>query len=65
MIRVLVAADCEILRRGLMDILGEDPDISIVSEACGRQEALEKVWEEDIDVVFSTFSCPEETAWRR
>lgn len=40
-IRVLVAADHSVLRRGIAVMLGDDPDIELAGEAENGQQAIE------------------------
>jgi len=42
-IRVFLLDDHEIVRRGVADLLGAEPDIEIVGEAAGASEALREV----------------------
>lgn len=50
-IRVLVADDHHIVRRGIRDLLGTEPDLEFVGEAINGQDAIERVVELQPDVV--------------
>ena len=43
MVRVFLVDDHEVVRRGLVDLLGTDPELEVVGEAASVQEALTKV----------------------
>ncbi len=58
MIKVLIADDHTILRQGLKQILAETSDIVVADEASSGQEVLDKVWENDYDVVLLDISMP-------
>jgi DNA-binding NarL/FixJ family response regulator len=58
-IRVLLADDHDILRRGLKMLLGLQPDMQVVGEARTGQEALEMAQELQPDVVVMDITMPE------
>ncbi len=58
MIRVLVADDHAILRRGIRQILAEIPAIEAVDEATNGQEVLSKVGRSHYDLVLLDISMP-------
>jgi len=58
MIRVLIADDHEVVRRGLVNILEDEHGMSVVAEACDATEALEKARATDVDVVLLDISMP-------
>ena len=58
MIKILIADDHPIVRKGLIEILTESKDIAIVDEASNGQEVLEKVWKNRYDVVVLDISMP-------
>ncbi len=58
-IRVLVADDHEVVRRGLKQILDEAPDIVVAGEASTGQETLKAVREGDFDVLVLDIAMPE------
>jgi two-component system, NarL family, invasion response regulator UvrY len=57
-IRVLVADDHAIVRRGLRELLGETPDVEVAAEAATSSEALECVRRQPLDVVVLDLSLP-------
>jgi two-component system invasion response regulator UvrY len=59
MIRVLVADDHAIVRRGLVQILGEAPDIVVVGEASTGRQVLEVVRKDGYDVLVLDIAMPE------
>ena len=57
-IRILVVDDHDLFRRGLMEVLDEEPDMSVVGEARNGQEAIEQVDLLSPDVVFMDLNMP-------
>ncbi len=57
-IRVLLADDHEVVRRGLRSLF-EDTDIQVVAEASSGQEALKLVREKKLDVVLLDVRMPD------
>ena len=57
-IRVLVVDDHDLFRRGLMEVLEEEPDMQVVGEARNGQEAIEQVDRLSPDVVFMDLNMP-------
>ncbi len=58
MIKILIADDHPIVRKGFKDIIKETSDIVVADEACNGQEVLEKVRKSDFDVVVLDISMP-------
>lgn len=58
MIRVLIADDHPIVRRGLRQMLGETDDIVVVDEARDCSEVLQKVQEHHVDVLLLDIAMP-------
>ncbi|MBI5408381.1 MAG: response regulator transcription factor [Nitrospirae bacterium] len=58
MLRILIADDHAIVREGLKQILAEMPGKALLDEAVNGQEALQKVWESDYDIVLLDISMP-------
>ncbi|MEK6777740.1 MAG: response regulator transcription factor [bacterium] len=61
MIRILIADDHEVVRRGLKQILAETPDMVVTDEAARGEEVLDKVSSKDFDVVLLDISMPGKT----
>jgi DNA-binding NarL/FixJ family response regulator len=57
-IRVLVADDHPLFRRGLVEMLAEEPDIEVVGEAGDGLEAIQKAGSLAPDVVFMDLNMP-------
>lgn len=57
-IRVIIADDHAIVRRGLIDLLHGEPDIRVVGEAVDGQEAVELALQFQPDVVIMDVSMP-------
>jgi DNA-binding NarL/FixJ family response regulator len=58
MIRVLIADDHPIVRRGLKTILKDVSDIKVEDEACDGLEVMEKIRNTDFDVLVLDLSMP-------
>ena len=58
MIRVLVADDHALVRRGLRELLAETGDIEVAAEAGSAAEAMERVRHQPLDVVVLDLSLP-------
>ena len=58
MIRVIVADDHEVVRRGLTNILEAEADILVVAEASDGQAALDRAMEPGWDVLLLDISMP-------
>ncbi len=58
MIRILIADDHTIVRKGLKQILAEMSEIVTTDEASNGQEVLQKVWENEYDMVLLDISMP-------
>ena len=59
MIRVLVADDHAVVRRGVVQILDEAPDLVAAGEASSGRQVLQKVQENDYDVLVLDIGMPE------
>jgi two-component system invasion response regulator UvrY len=59
MIRALIADDHAVVRQGLIQILGNIPEITVAGEAINGQEVLDKVRAEAWDVVILDISMPD------
>ncbi len=58
MIKILIADDHAIVRKGLKQILSETSDLVVTGEAGNGHEAINKVYENDYDVVLLDISMP-------
>lgn len=58
MIKVLIADDHPVVRRGLKQILAEEPDITVVGEASHAQELLEQMRKQHCDVIVLDITMP-------
>lgn len=58
MIRVLIADDHAVVRRGLRELLAETPDIEVTAEAATAADALESVRKQPFDAVVLDLSLP-------
>lgn len=58
MIRVLVADDHTVVRKGLIQILSDDPSITIIDEAVNGFEALEKARTNKYNILILDISMP-------
>ena len=56
--RILIADDHAIVREGLRNILGAEPDIEIVGEATDGEEAISKTKEVEPDIVLMDITMP-------
>jgi len=56
---VLVADDHAVVRRGVVQILTEAPDMVVAGEASTGREVLQAVWEHDYDVLVLDIAMPE------
>ena len=61
MIKVLIADDHAILRKGLKMLLEETEDIIVVDEAADGEEVLEKLDTIDFDVLLLDINMPKKT----
>ncbi len=59
MIRVLVADDHAVVRRGLVQIMSEDPELVIAGEASTGRQVLQAVREHEYDVLVLDIAMPE------
>ena len=58
MIKILIADDHAIVRRGLKQILAETPDMMVLDEASNGHEVLTKVMKHDYSVILLDISMP-------
>jgi two-component system, NarL family, invasion response regulator UvrY len=58
MIKILIADDHTLFRKGLQHILAEYPDQVVTEEASNGQEVLDKIWHNDYDMVLLDITMP-------
>lgn len=58
MIKILIADDHAVVREGLKQIISETPDMLVVDEASNGQEVLDKVSEQQYNVVLLDITLP-------
>ena len=58
MLKILIADDHAIVREGIKQILAEIPDKVTTDEAINGQEVIQKVWNNDYDMVLLDISMP-------
>lgn len=58
MIRVFIADDHELVRRGLKQLLSETPDMVVAGEASNGSELFEKLRQDNCDIVLLDISMP-------
>ncbi len=58
MIKILIVDDHAVVRAGIKQILSETPDMIVADEASNGQEVLNKVSENNYDVVLLDISMP-------
>src|SRR4030042_2893124 len=58
MLKILIADDHPIVRKGLKQILSEEPDMGTFGEAQNSQEVLELVRKQDWDIVVLDIKMP-------
>ncbi|MFI9450743.1 response regulator [Amycolatopsis sp. NPDC052450] len=59
--KVFLVDDHEIVRRGLADLLGNEPDIEIAGEAASVSEALARIPQSDADIAVLDVRLPDGT----
>jgi len=59
MLKLLIADDHALLRRGLRQIIDENPDFRVVAEAANGNEALRLLREQLVDVVLLDITMPD------
>jgi DNA-binding NarL/FixJ family response regulator len=62
-IKVFIADDHSIVRRGLVQVISDTPDMLVVGEAENGNELLTKVKKFKIDVVVMDLDMPEKSGW--
>jgi len=63
MLRILVVDDHPIFRQGVIRIISNTPDMIVAGEANDGQDALNKIMENDYDLILLDISMP--ANWHR
>lgn len=63
MIRILVADDHPLLRKGIIRILSEHPDMCVVGEAASAQETADFLLQEAVDVLVLDLNMPDRSGF--
>ncbi|MBI2831891.1 MAG: response regulator transcription factor [Chloroflexi bacterium] len=58
MIKMLVADDHAVVRKGLKEIVGNIPQLVVADEACNGDEVMRKVWQNDYDLLLLDITMP-------
>jgi two-component system invasion response regulator UvrY len=58
LIRILIADDHGIVRKGLKQIVAENPNLVVTGEAANGQEALDLAWAQEFDVAIIDIAMP-------
>ncbi len=58
MIRILVVDDQELVRRGIVALLGFEPDLAVVAQAGDGEACLEQLRQQAVDVVLMDIRMP-------
>lgn len=62
-IKIIIADDHAIVRKGLIQVISETSDLEVVGEANNGDELLGKIEELDVDVVLLDIGMPERSGW--
>ncbi len=62
-IKVIIADDHPIIREGLIQILSQAPDITVVEQADDGVELLDKIRSLDLDMVLMDLDMPNKSGW--
>jgi two-component system invasion response regulator UvrY len=62
-IKIIIADDHAFLRKGLVQIISENSDFSVVGEAANGEELLDKIRELEVDVVVMDVEMPKKSGW--
>ncbi len=62
-IKVIIADDHPVVREGLMQIISQAPDMTVVEQADDGMELLDKIRSMDLDMVLMDLDMPEKNGW--
>ena len=62
-IKIIIADDHAVVRKGLIQIIDETPDLELISQADDGEEVLSQLPELDVDVLLLDINMPGQTGW--
>ena len=62
-IKIIIADDHAVVRKGLIQIIDETPDLHLIDQAGDGIELLEKLPGQDVDVLLLDINMPGQTGW--
>ena len=62
-IKIIIADDHAVVRKGLIQIIDENPDLHLIDQAGDGIELLEKLPGQDVDVLLLDINMPGQTGW--
>ena len=62
-IKIIIADDHPLVREGLMQIISQGPDMTVVEQAEDGFELLDKIRSMDLDIVLMDLDMPEKNGW--
>lgn len=62
-IKVIIADDHAIVRKGLVQVISETPDIEVAGEATNGDELIKMIGENDYDVAVMDVGMPKKSGW--
>jgi len=62
-IKIMIADDHAVVRKGLIQIIDETPDLQLIDQASDGNEILTKLSGQDVDVLLLDINMPGQTGW--
>lgn len=62
-IKIIIADDHAVVRKGLIQIIDETPDLQLIDQAGDGNELLTKLPGHDVDVLLLDINMPSQTGW--
>ena len=62
-IKIIIADDHAVVRKGLIQIIDETPDLELIDQAGDGNELLAKLHGQDVDVLLLDINMPGQTGW--
>ena len=62
-IKIIIADDHAVVRKGLIQIIDETPDLQLIDQAGDGIELLAKLPGQDVDVLLLDINMPSQTGW--